>query len=59
MSRSKILTALDNFKSEYGWDKSLLNDLAAPLSPSPDLREAHSNTALEDFINGKARDISG
>ena len=52
MSESKVVTALRAFKENYCWDKSLVTD-AAPVSLAPpDKSEAHSNTALEDFMNG-------
>lgn len=56
MSESKVVQALAAFKSNYCWDKSLIAD--GPTAPSPALdrreaqREAHSNTALEDFMAG-------
>ena len=57
MPESKVVQALRAFKDNYCWDKSLVTGEQA--LPSPALDRAHSNTALEDFINGKARDISG
>jgi hypothetical protein len=52
MAESKVLTALRAFKDEYCWDKSLVT-ARTPLSPPPD-KTKHTNTALEDFVNGKA-----
>ena len=50
MSESKVVTALRAFKENYCWDKSLVTD-AAPVSLAPD-KIKHTNTALEDFMNG-------
>ena len=52
MSESKVVQALAAFKSNYCWDKSLISDGPTAPSPALDKREAHSNTALEDFMNG-------
>jgi hypothetical protein len=51
MSESKVVTALRAFKENYCWDKSLVTD-AAPVSLAPPDKIKHTNTALEDFMNG-------
>jgi hypothetical protein len=51
MSESKVVQALERFKNDYCWDKSLVADAASPIAPALD-RAEHSNTALADFMAG-------
>jgi len=53
MAESKIIEALEKFSRDYAWDKSLI--VPATNSSEPGLcliSSEHSNTSIEDFING-------
>lgn len=54
MTDAKIVLALEKFKRDYAWDKSLIrSDVITPssLPPSP----PHVNSAIEEFINASGK----
>lgn len=51
---SKIVIALNQFKADYAWDKSLINpDHISPQAQAPYSIQEHSATYLEDFIRSQ------
>jgi len=56
MANSKILLALEAFKAEYGWDKSLVGSLESPPAAAPLVCEAqHFDPLLrfQELSNGR------